>query len=291
MPVHTSAYDFPCIDRGKGSPILFVHGAACDHRIWEPHVDHLANRHRCIAPTLRWFGPKNWRSDPRDFGERLHAGDLADIVEAIECGPAIVVGWSYGANVALRLAVERPDLVSHVIAYEPSSTSLVTDPSAIEAHQVSMRQTFLPVTDAASEGDGFRVLTAFVDAVGGQGTFQTLPPDLRRICVENAHTLIPLLNTRHRAESVSEAELAELAMPVHVAFGGRSGKVWTIPSEAAARLSNVCGHEIDDADHIWPARNPAGFLTWLDSLIDQGSAGNAVWSMLFSGWPEQAGFG
>lgn len=267
MAIYSSTDSFPCIDRGEGSPILFIHGAACDHRIWEPHIDHLATRYRCIAPTLRWFGQTDWRSDLATFGEKTHATDLASIIEKLGCGPVCAVGWSYGANVALRLTVDRPDLVSRVIGYEPSSTSLVCEAAAIEAHQSSMRETFSAVTDAASKGDGLGVLTAFIDAVGGPGTFNSLTTCFRQICLENAHTLIPLLNSKHRFDSVSVSELETLEMPVHVAWGERSGKVWTIPSEAAAELENVCGDKIPDADHIWPVKDTDGFLSWLDDTM------------------------
>lgn len=276
MVVRTQTGTFPCMDLGEGAPILFVHGAACDHRIWTPHVKHLAQQYRCIAPTLRWFGSTDWPASSAEFGETTHAEDLAAIIESLKCGPVFIIGWSYGANVALRLTVDRPDLVSRVVAYEPSATSLVSDSSSVEAHQTSMRETFLPVTTAASSGDGFGVLSAFIDAVGGPGTFRKLPPELRRICVENAHTLIPLLNSKHRFASVTVEDLANLSVPVHVAWGGRSGKVWTIPSESAARVTNISGHRIPDADHIWPASEPGEFLSWLKSLGELGKTAKQV---------------
>ncbi|MEM7091036.1 MAG: alpha/beta hydrolase [Pseudomonadota bacterium] len=267
MTYHTSINGFPCADRGVGSPVLFIHGAACDHRIWNPHFDRLANSYRCIAPTLRWFGPWQWEQDKRTFGEQTHSDDLASLVEELGCGPVFVVGWSYGANVALRLAVNRPDLVSGVAVYEPSSTSLVSDRATAEAHQICMRQTFLPVTDTAANGDVHKVLPAFIDAVGGDGTFERLPADFRQICLDNGPSLIPLLNSKHRIDSVSANDLASLSLPVHVAWGGQSGPVWTIPSMCAAKLAIVRGHEISDADHIWPARNPTAFLAWLAGII------------------------
>ncbi|MDP5219033.1 alpha/beta hydrolase [Ruegeria sp. 2205SS24-7] len=271
MTMHISADYFPCIDRGTGAPILFVHGAACDHRIWVPHIQDLSQRHRCIAPTLRWFGRSQWPATTLEFSEKTHAGDLATIIEGLDCGPVFVVGWSYGANVALRLSVDRPDLITGVAAYEPSSTSLVSEPLDIAMHQLSMQETFFPVTEAAAAGDGTGVLKAFIGAVGGSGTFGKLPPDLRQICLDNAHTLIPLLSAKQRFASVTAAELETLAMPVHVAWGEQSGDLWTIPSKAAARLTHVHGHAIHGADHIWPAKDPMAFLRWLDGVLHLGS--------------------
>lgn len=48
---------------GNGPPILLIHGAASDHRIWRPHIELMRDRFRCFAPTLRWFGPDRWRPD------------------------------------------------------------------------------------------------------------------------------------------------------------------------------------------------------------------------------------
>ncbi len=270
MTIHVSPDYFPRIDRGTGAPILFIHGAACDHRIWEPHVQNLSQRYRCIAPTLRWFGQFDWPESTLEFNENTHAVDLASIIENLDCGPVFVVGWSYGANVALRLSVDRPDLVSGVAVYEPSSTSLVSTPLSIAMHQLCMQETFFPVTEAAVTGDEIAVLKAFIGAVAGPGTFGKLPPNLRQICSDNAHTLTPLLSAKHRFASVTGAELEKLPMPVHVAWGEQSGDVWTIPSKAAAGLTNVCGYAIPAADHILPAKDPMAFLSWLDSLLHPG---------------------
>ncbi|MES0863340.1 alpha/beta hydrolase [Ruegeria sp. SCPT10] len=270
MTIHVSTDRFPCIDRGAGAPILFIHGAACDHRIWEPHVQNLSQRYRCIAPTLRWFGQFDWPASTLEFNEKTHADDVASIIENLDCGPVFVVGWSYGANIALRLSVDRPDLISGVAVYEPSSTSLVSTPLGIALHQLSMQETFFPVTEATATADRIAVLKAFIGAVGGPGTFGKLPPDLRQICLDNAHTLIPLLSSKHRFSSVTVADLETLPMPVHVAWGQQSGDVWTIPSKAAAGLTNVCGYAIPEADHILPAKDPMAFLSWVDSLLRQG---------------------
>jgi len=208
-----------------------------------------------------------------EFSENTHADDLVSIIEGLDCGPIFVVGWSYGANVALRLSVKRPDLISGVAVYEPSATSLVSLPADIAMHHLSMQKTFLPVTDAAAKGCDVGVLKAFISAVDGPDTFGKLPPDLRHICLDNAHTLIPLLSAKHRFASVTDADLGTLPMPVHVAWGKQSGDVWTIPSKAAAGLTNVHGHAIPGADHIWPAKDPVAFLSWLDQVVHQGAKG------------------
>ncbi|MEM6595341.1 MAG: alpha/beta hydrolase [Pseudomonadota bacterium] len=67
----------------------------------------------------------------RDYGEM--ARDLA--AEALD-GPAHVIGHSYGAYVALRLAVDRPDLVASLSLYEPVffAAAVHADPELAEAY-------------------------------------------------------------------------------------------------------------------------------------------------------------
>lgn len=277
MNVQTTTDIIPCLDWGDGPPILFIHGAACDYRIWTPHVEYLVNRYRCIAPTLRWFGTTSWRPDGAKFGEVTHANDLANLIEALGCGPVFLVGWSYGANVALRLAVDRPDLISGVAVYEPSSTGLVSDDAEFSKHQISMRKTFQPIMDAAAAGDQFKCLKAFIDAVDGGGVFANLPAALRQICLDNAHTLTPLLNAKQRIDPISAHEVKDLPMPAHVAWGEWSGDVWTIPSKATAKIANVCGEEIPGTNHVWPAKDPIGFSTWLKTILHPVTNSDEAW--------------
>ncbi|MGH8597716.1 MAG: alpha/beta fold hydrolase, partial [Gammaproteobacteria bacterium] len=53
------------------------------------------------------------RDFPDDFYRR-DARDMAELLDALELAPAVVLGWSEGAAVALWLAALRPARVSHV---------------------------------------------------------------------------------------------------------------------------------------------------------------------------------
>jgi pimeloyl-ACP methyl ester carboxylesterase len=53
---------------------------------------------------------------PGPYGVATHVDDLLDLIDE---RPAVVIGHSYGGNVALAAAVARPDLVRAVAAYEP----------------------------------------------------------------------------------------------------------------------------------------------------------------------------
>ena len=102
-----------------GRPLLLLHGftgtAEADMGLL---LGEFAAGYHVIAPDLRGYGqsrPPN-RDFPPDFYER-DAADMAALLDALALGPAVVLGFSDGAEVALLLAAARPDLVRGVVAW------------------------------------------------------------------------------------------------------------------------------------------------------------------------------
>lgn len=107
------------LDEGQGPPLLFIHGftgtAEADHGQLMAHFRPI---HRIIAPDLRGYGasrPPN-RDFPPDFYQR-DAADMAALLDALDVGPVVVLGFSDGAEVSLLLAAARPDQVAGVVAW------------------------------------------------------------------------------------------------------------------------------------------------------------------------------
>jgi len=107
------------LDAGSGQPVILLHGVGKTGRTWQHVVEQLADRpYRLAAFDLLGFGasPKpGWiRYDIDD-----HAGAVIAAIEKInDKQPAVIVGHSMGALVALRIARLRPDLVRHLVLYE-----------------------------------------------------------------------------------------------------------------------------------------------------------------------------
>jgi 3-oxoadipate enol-lactonase len=96
--------------RGSGSPVVFVHPAIADSRMWEPQWTSFAARHRLLRFDLAGFGRTPIESLPL-----THARDVAGLLDELEIGAAGVVGASLGGRVALELAVARPELVRALV--------------------------------------------------------------------------------------------------------------------------------------------------------------------------------
>lgn len=101
-------------------PVLLVHGASANLlELWGPLAPHLNKDHRVIAFDRPGMG---FSTRPRRDAERLRVqAQLAARALEATSGPAIVVGHSLGAAVALRLALDFPELVSGLVLIAPAS--------------------------------------------------------------------------------------------------------------------------------------------------------------------------
>ncbi len=113
LPVDGSELTFRV--SGDGPPVLLIHGAFGVLEVWGDAQDALAASHRVISYDRRGHG----RSPNGTSDMRVHARDAARLIEHVAAGPAIVVGWSGGAAVAMELIRTHPEQVKAAVLLEP----------------------------------------------------------------------------------------------------------------------------------------------------------------------------
>jgi pimeloyl-ACP methyl ester carboxylesterase len=98
---------------GVGPPLVLVHGAAEDGRVWQPQLAALADEFTVVA----WDEPGAGRSSdvPADFGLADYANCLAALIEAVALGPAHLAGLSWGGTLVQELYRRHPGLVATLI--------------------------------------------------------------------------------------------------------------------------------------------------------------------------------
>ena len=98
---------------GEGPPLVFVHGAAGDSRMWQPQHAALADEFTVVA----WDEPGAGRSSdvPADFGLADYADCLAALIEALALGPVHLAGLSWGGTLVLELYRRHPGRVATLI--------------------------------------------------------------------------------------------------------------------------------------------------------------------------------
>ena len=96
-------------EAGAGTPILFVHEFAGDHRSWEPQVRAFSRRHRCITYAARGYPPSDVPPAPEAYSQDRAVADALAVLDALEIDRAHVVGLSMGGFCTLHLGLRHPE--------------------------------------------------------------------------------------------------------------------------------------------------------------------------------------
>lgn len=91
---------------GEGFPVIFLHTAGTDGRIWKHFVERLPGNIRAIVPDLPGHGKSwpwaNWRKTRVDVA--FYADSIAKFIEHLKLDKFLIVGVSIGADISLMLS-------------------------------------------------------------------------------------------------------------------------------------------------------------------------------------------
>ena len=110
MP-HASAKDGTRLyyeEAGSGTPILFIHEFAGDHRSWEPQLRFFARYFRCIAYAARGFAPSDIPQDGERYSQAIARDDAVAVLDHLKIDRAHIVGMSMGGFAALHVGISYP---------------------------------------------------------------------------------------------------------------------------------------------------------------------------------------
>jgi pimeloyl-ACP methyl ester carboxylesterase len=103
-------------DVGAGPAVVLLHGFASSLETWDLLVPKLRGRHRVIAVDLKGFG---WTDRPAgDYSPQAQADLVLRLLERRGVRQAAVVAHSYGASVALRMALTAPERITRLALYD-----------------------------------------------------------------------------------------------------------------------------------------------------------------------------
>ena len=93
-----------CDDTGSGPALVFVHGVTFSRHTWDPIIDRLRDRFRCVAVDLPGHGESSGSAaDPRVVVDRLH-----ETLRERGISSPVVIGHSAGALTATGYAAMHP---------------------------------------------------------------------------------------------------------------------------------------------------------------------------------------
>jgi non-heme chloroperoxidase len=224
------------IEKGDGDAVVFVHGALTDLRIWLDQVELFSHKFRAISYSRRCHWPAGHPEHPRPYSRSLHAKDLIDFLDALDIKKAHLVGHSYGGAVALLAAIERPELISSLTLGEPSPFLGLFDAS--EADLISGQKIGFDEARLLGQiGRPDAAIRKFLSVIVGADVLDQLTPIVRSIILENASTLLPMLEHYYDSSPVSCDRLKKMKMTAHTLL---------VRGELSPRLALISNNKLSD---------------------------------------------
>jgi len=102
-------------DYGSGIPIVFCHEFAQNHEGWRDQVSYFDRSYRVVTYSRLGYPPSAVPSNQDAYDFARNVADLKALCDALDIGPAHVVGHGAGGNIALTYALDHPDRLRSLV--------------------------------------------------------------------------------------------------------------------------------------------------------------------------------
>ena len=251
------------VEGGTGRRLVLLHGFTQGPRSWDQLVAGLDPTFAIVRVTLPGHGPDGGGSAGIRLPFEAAAGAVADAVAAV-AGPeaATWFGYSLGGRLALRVALDRPELVDALALL--GATAGIEEPAA--------RTDRAEIDERLAGGLERKGLDAFIDGWLAQELFSRLPraaagvEERRTGTVDGLASALRLLGT-----GVQEPlwdRLEELGMPVLLMAGEHDSKFSAAAFRLVAGIGDNAGVSfVPGAGHAAHLERPVSVATILNRFL------------------------
>jgi pimeloyl-ACP methyl ester carboxylesterase len=222
-------------------PLVLIHGTLDRSAGLLKLSRRLDDGFRVVRYDRRGYGRSV--AHPGPFDATGNIDDLVALIEAMCDRPAVLVGHSYGGNVALGVADRRPELVAAVAAYEtPQSWEPWWSGGSAGGHALEARD------------DPAEAAERFMRRLVGDDRWDRLPPSTRDARRAEGRALVgEMADLRVRAPWSPD----RIAAPVLVMYGEHGQLHHRVGARRLVdRLPGAELHQVDGARHFGPNTHP-----------------------------------
>ncbi|HKB35078.1 MAG TPA: alpha/beta hydrolase [Gemmataceae bacterium] len=240
------------VERGKGAPLLFIHGTLGDYSTWDSQLGPFAETYRAITYSRRYNYP-NTNKQRAKHSAIVEAEDLAALIKKLDLGKVHVLGHSYGAYTALFLAVKHPELVRTLTLAEPP---VVFAGGRVEDAKERVRN---QARAAFEKGDTEGAVRAVVNS-GREGAYDKIPAPFRKLLLRNARELEALVTSDNMYPALARDAVRKITVPTLLLSGEKSAPSHKVVDDELERLLPEKGRQrvtIQGADHGMWFQQPA----------------------------------
>ena len=200
-------------DSGSGPPLVFIHGVATTGQLWAEDLEPLADQYRLIVYERRGYGSSS--ESPRSWA--AHRDDAIALIEGLDAKPAILVGYSAGASVALDLVLHRPELVSQ-LALVDSAFNLKR---AITPEFVAALIKARLLRKLRGDQRGAEAWVRYIGSYSTGGTaFDRATPERRSLLLANASGIFA--DSDSGLPTIDESRLSTIRVPITLIEAAKS---------------------------------------------------------------------
>ncbi|RZL40301.1 MAG: alpha/beta hydrolase [Rubrivivax sp.] len=235
--------DFPAVPAVPAAPVVCLHSSGASGRQWRSLVAEAGAAWQWHTPDL--FGHGSRPAWPSHLPNELTIeadGLLADL--PLAAGQRFhLVGHSYGAAVALQIALQQPQRVRSLTLYEPVAFGVLSASGEDLEASEEARQVAAAVTASLDRGDLDQAARGFVGYWQGRDVWPELDAAQRDRLAE------PMPTIRRHFEALAAArwtpqQLAPLQMPVQLICG-------TATRASARRVALTLAEQLPNARLAW----------------------------------------
>lgn len=236
---------------GKGPAIVFVHGGLADYREWQPVAAALSNKYKTIVYSRRYNFPNRNQVPLPDFSAFTEAEDLAVLIQVLKLEPVTVVGASYGAYIALVLAIRYPKLVRSLILAEPPLMEWLKEiPGGPAVNEDFMNRLWIPISAELKKDQSEKAIDTALNFFLGPEASKQLPIEVREMIRVNLKEWKMLTASTNIFPTVTREDVRKIGQPVLMLSGGSSYQIGKLlDPEIEKELKNVQRKVIPNGTH------------------------------------------
>ena len=245
-------------DCGDGAPLVLLHGYALNSLMWELQKPAFSKSHKVIRVDLRGFGLS---SCAKDWSGTAMANDIKGLLSFLNLNNVTILGFSMSGPVAIRVALEMPDVIARLILVSsilPSSGR----PKAKSEETLQQRE----INILKEQGiRGWAESIGLFDGPFVDNMFRRNPQSeslwQRMIERHDAHRILCMLNARLKTESPVDwrSRLPEIRQPTLVVAGAQDTRFLDASRHLARDIPNSRLEIISGARHMVNLEEPEKF--------------------------------